>query len=154
LRRLHGKNKSKVYHVYKGEAGSGGTNPAKCGELLSFSFQKVGEMTSAFADILLRSVDRGLSVLGDSVRSSIYYHVERKHGLSRRDLAMKPGEFADALEGLFGAGTGTLVKMIVKELYLSVGLEPKERGDWKFSDYVAEANRIFKEQSRCSKGSA
>jgi len=67
---------------------------------------------------------------------------------------MKPGEFADALEGLFGAGTGTLVKMIVKELYLSVGLEPKERGDWKFSDYVAEANRIFKEQSRCSKGSA
>jgi len=111
-------------------------------------------MTNAFADVFLRSVDRGLSVLGDSVRASIYHHVERKHGLSRRDLATKPGEFADALEGLFGAGTGTLLKMIVKELYLSVGLEPREREDWKFSDYVAEASRIFKEQSRCSKGSS
>jgi len=109
---------------------------------------------SAFADVFLRSVDRGLSVLGDSVRSSIYYHVEKKHGLSRHDLTMKPGEFADALEGLFGAGTGTLLKMIVKELYLSVGLEPKEREDWKFSDYVAEANRIFEESSRRLQGPA
>ena len=110
-------------------------------------------MMSAFADVFLRSVDRGLSVLGDSVRSSVYYHIERKHGLSRRDLATKPGDFADALEGLFGAGTGILLKMIVKELYLSAGLELREREDWKFSDYVAEANRIFEEQSRCSQGS-
>jgi len=110
-------------------------------------------MMSAFADVFLRSVDRGLSVLGDSVRSSVYYHIERKHGLSRRHLATKPGDFADALEGLFGAGTGILLKMIVKELYLSAGLELREREDWKFSDYVAEANRIFEEQSGCSQGS-
>jgi len=109
---------------------------------------------STFADVFLRSLDRALSVLGDSVRSSIYHHLERKHGLSRRDLATRPGDFADALEGLFGAGARTLLKMIVKELCLSVGLDPKEREDWKFSDYIAEANRIFEEQSRYSQGSA
>jgi len=109
---------------------------------------------STFTDVFLRSVDKGLSVLGDSVRSSIYHHVERKHGLSRRDLAMKPGDFADALEDLFGTGAGTLLKAIVKELFLSVGLEPRERENWKFSDYITEANRIFEEQSRCSRGSA
>jgi len=101
---------------------------------------------SAFTDVLLRSIDKGLGILGDTVRPCIYFHLERSYKLRRHDLAIKPEAFADALKAMFGAEPNILLKQIVKELYLSVGLEPTEHQNWKFNDYVAEARRIFKEQ--------
>ena len=73
-----------------------------------------------FEKLLLESIDEALSSLGMSTKH-IYFHLEKNFKINKRDIPRKIGEFADALEEIFGPGARVLEIQIMKRLYQKVG---------------------------------
>lgn len=42
-----------------------------------------------FEQVLLESVDEAISILGESVRASIYFHLEKEFRIARQDIPNK-----------------------------------------------------------------
>ena len=108
-----------------------------------------------FQKLFLGSVDDAFSSLGDSAKQAIYFHLETKFKISRKDIPKSLDEFENGLEKIFGAGTRYLEILIMKKLYEN--MEPKtqivkwdENKEFRFSDYVRAAASTF---SKCEKKS-
>ena len=108
-----------------------------------------------FQKLFLESVDDAFSSLGDSAKQAIYFHLETKFKISRKDIPNSLDEFENGLEKIFGAGTRYLEILIMKKLYEN--MEPKkqivkwdENKEFRFSDYVRAAASTF---SKCEKKS-
>ena len=108
-----------------------------------------------FQKLFLESVDDAFSSLGDSAKQAIYFHLETKFKISRKDIPKSLDEFENGLEKIFGAGTRYLEILIMKKLYEN--MEPKkqimkwdENKEFRFSDYVRAAASTF---SKCEKKS-
>jgi hypothetical protein len=106
-----------------------------------------------FQKLFMESVDDAFSSLGDSARQAIYFHLETKFKISRKDIPNRLDEFENGLEKIFGAGTRYLEILIMRKLYEN--MEPKkkvvkwdESKEFRFSDYVRAAASTF---SKCSK---
>jgi hypothetical protein len=69
-----------------------------------------------FEDLLLDAIDQGLSVLGESSKISIYFHLEKSYGITRQDIPQKIEAFASAMEKLFGPGAKFIVTLVSKGL--------------------------------------
>lgn len=89
-----------------------------------------------FKRALRDAVDEGLSVLGESCKQTIYYHVERHYQIKREEICERVEAFDKALEGLFGAGSGVIRKLIAKSIYERLGLSFKEHWGWRLADYL------------------
>ena len=101
-----------------------------------------------FRKALLEAVDEGLLALGESVRPTIYWHLERRGSIRREEIPDRPGDFASALEGLISAGAKVLEKTIVKRLYSKLGLAFKEVEGYGFLDYVEDAKRQWQGKAK------
>jgi len=100
-----------------------------------------------FKCLLVKAVDESLNCLGDSVRYSIYFHLEYTFGIKREEIPKKPEIFADKLEELFKDGSCFIKKLILKRLYESVGLEFKRKENYSFSDYINEIKNLLTKQA-------
>jgi len=73
--------------------------------------------------ILTLAIERGLSCLGDSVTQVIFYNLEKRYLLRRKDLAKYPDRFVAALRDIFGSGAETIEKLIVQSIRDVTGLQ-------------------------------
>jgi len=100
----------------------------------------------SFERLLLKAIDDGLSSLGDSPKRVVYFYIEKKFNIKKRDIPNKIEEFVDALEKIFGFGAKFLEILIIRRLYEKVGqiFEWNERHtDLTFTEYVAAARQSY-----------
>jgi len=112
-----------------------------------------------FEYLLIRAVDEGLGCLGDSVKCSVYFHLENSFGLRKEEIPEKPENFSRNLAALFKDGSNYIEKLILKKLYENAGLEFEYREDYSFTDYINEIKRFLIEKNvkerrklKCEKG--
>ena len=75
----------------------------------------------SFEELLLESVDEGLSSLGETCKQAIYFHLEKEFKLNKRDIAFRIKDFAEAIENIFGVGAKVLEIRIMKNLFKNMG---------------------------------
>ncbi|MEM3731710.1 MAG: hypothetical protein QW667_07270 [Candidatus Bathyarchaeia archaeon] len=100
--------------------------------------------------ILLEAIEEGLSILGESSKHAILFHLEIMFKIRREDIPNNLTEFIKALEGIFGPGAAYLEKLIVKKLYEKLGLEFDDAENFGFLDHVnkVENHLLVRRKSR------
>ena len=103
-----------------------------------------------FNRLLLEAVDEGLSMLGESSKQAIYFHLEKRFDIKKQEIPNKIEVFANAIEKIFGLGANFLEILIMKRLYERLGRSFKFYGseDFTFTEYVAAARRSFMEKKK------
>lgn len=101
--------------------------------------------TKKFNTLLLSSIDESLASLGESAKQSIYFHIENKFNISRKEIPEKLEEFQTGLEKIFGVGARSIEILIMKNLYAKIGalLKMKKDGQLEFIEYVTAAKRSY-----------
>ncbi len=79
----------------------------------------------SFNKILLEAIDEALSSLGESVKTSIYFHLEETFNIKRREIPLRINDFSNALERIFGIGARHLEILFMKNLYAKIGVTSK-----------------------------
>jgi len=76
------------------------------------------------SDVLMCAVEQGLSSLGESVAQVIFYNIDKRYSLKRRDIVEKPNRFVEALQSIFGSGAETIQKLIIQSICAATGVDP------------------------------
>ena len=71
----------------------------------------------SFEELLLESVDEGLSSLGETCKQALHFHLEKNFKLNKRDIPFRIEEFTEAIENIFGVGAKILQIRIMKNLF-------------------------------------
>ena len=74
------------------------------------------------ADRLLDSIDRGLDTFGESVKDVIYWKLENKYHVKRKEIESEPDKFVSSLRDMFGIGSRTVEVKIAEQLRVSFGM--------------------------------
>ena len=107
-----------------------------------------------FEQILFEAIDETLSNLGESVKTSIYFHLEETFNIKRREIPLRINDFSNALERIFGIGARHLEILFMKNLHAKVdGLYEWEGPRWlvpemKFLEYVKLMKLCYEDQGR------
>ena len=107
----------------------------------------------AFQKLLLEAVDSALSSLGDSAKQSVYFHLEKKFDITRKEIPIRIEDFDHGLERIFGAGTRFLEVLIMKKLYEEMGskgriLTINQEKEFEFVNYVKAARSTYLRKNR------
>jgi hypothetical protein len=98
------------------------------------------ESETKFEEVLLEAIDEGLSLLGESSKQAIYFHLEKTFKMNRVDIPYRIEEFTDAIEKIFGTGAKILEIQIMKCLFNKVGYTfryyPRQKS-LTFTEYIA-----------------
>jgi len=100
----------------------------------------------SFERLLLNAIDEGLSALGESPKRVVYFYLEKKFSIKRREIPHKIEHFVEALEKIFGLGAKFLQILIIKQLYQKIekNLEwNEEQTDLTFTEYIMAARRSY-----------
>jgi hypothetical protein len=107
-----------------------------------------------FDQILLEAIDEALYGLGESVKTSIYFHLWDKFEIRATEIPHRLGEFSDALERIFSLGARQLEILFMKNLYSELTNVCKGPADCKwaipdltFEEYVHLMRQKFEETS-------
>ena len=109
--------------------------------------------THEFDIILLAAIDEAFSGLGEPVKKSIYFHLERDFHVSKQEIPSRIDDFTNALELIFGPGAKHLEILIMKSLCVKVNCSYKWQGpNWlvpnlTFKEYI-ELAKISHEEER------
>ena len=98
-----------------------------------------------FNYLLMEAIDEALSSLGESVKQSIYFHIEKKF-VARNEIPENMEDFQGGLEKIFGAGAHFIEILIMKNLHAKIGITfTIEAADkqLEFTDYVNAAKKSF-----------
>ena len=79
----------------------------------------------SFDEILLDAIDEALLSLGESVKTSIYFHLEDLFKITKEDVPNRLSDFSSALEQIFGLGARSLAILFMKNLHAKVGVTIK-----------------------------
>ncbi|MGB9914884.1 MAG: hypothetical protein ACPLIG_03880 [Candidatus Bathyarchaeales archaeon] len=102
-----------------------------------------------FDKLLLSAIDEALNSLGESVKQSIYFHIENKFNVARDTIPRNLEEFQGGLEKIFGTGARFIEILIMKNLHSKVGLPLKMEGEQlEFVKYVDAAREGFLKKHR------
>ena len=100
--------------------------------------------TSEFNKLLVSAIDEALNSLGESVKQSIYFHIEHNFKVPRDRIPENVVEFQGGLEKIFGAGAQYIEIMIMKNLHSKLGLPLKMKStQLEFAEYVDAAKNGF-----------
>jgi len=92
-----------------------------------------------FKKILLETIDESMvQVFGSTSTEVIYDYIEGNHDLRKEDIAENLEIFSSSLEKMFGFGATLLEKLVLKKLYMKLGLKYEEKEGYKFLDYIKE----------------
>jgi len=89
-----------------------------------------------FRKALLKAVDDGSLVIGESARDALLYHIERSFGIKREEIPERLEAFHEALERLLGEGATVVERLIAKNLSGRLGLDFEEHENLTLIDYV------------------
>lgn len=91
----------------------------------------------SFEQILLEAIDEALSSLGESVKKSIYFHVENSFNIKRQEIPQKIDAFSKALEQIFGPGARHLEISFMKSLHAKIKVTCKwPEYEWPLSKWI------------------
>ena len=105
-----------------------------------------------FEVVLLETLDEALSTLGETVKKTIYFHLQHKFLIARQEIPYKIDDFSDAIEQIFGSGARTLEILIMTKLHQKIRSRYRWEGpNWlvpelTFSQYV-ELMKLFYEDN-------
>jgi hypothetical protein len=103
---------------------------------------------SEFDKLLVNVIDEALSSLGESVKQSIYFHIENKFHVARNDIPENLEEFQGGLEKIFGTGARFIEILIMKNLHKKIGLPLKMKSEqFEFVEYIGVAKKGFLEKA-------
>lgn len=102
-----------------------------------------------FDVLLLEAIDEALSVLGDSIMQTVYFHVERSFHIEKHEIPYRLDAFREAVENIFGVGANFIEILIMKKLHEKVDAQFRWNESERFGlvQYVAEAKRVFKKKN-------
>ena len=101
-----------------------------------------------FDKLLLNAIDEALNSLGESVKQSIYFHIENKFSVARNEIPENLVEFQRGLEKIFGTGAQFIEILIMKNLHSKIGRPLKiESGPLEFVKYVDTVKEGFLKKS-------
>ena len=92
-----------------------------------------------FEELLQEAIDEGLSLLGESAKQVVYFHLEKTFKMNRLDIPYRIEEFIDAINRIFGTGAKILEIQIMKCLFKKAGCRIKhypERNGLEFAEYL------------------
>jgi hypothetical protein len=97
-----------------------------------------------FNELLLEAIDEALNSLGESVKQSIYFHIENKF-VPKKDIPENIKDFQGGLEKIFGAGAQFIEILIMKNLHAKIGITLTVESDnpLEFVNYVNAAKQSF-----------
>lgn len=102
-----------------------------------------------FNKLLLSAIDEALNSLGESVKQSIYFHIENKFSVIRNEIPENLAEFQGGLEKIFGTGAQFIEILIMKNLHSKIGLPLiMESERLEFVKYVDVAKEGFLKKPR------
>jgi hypothetical protein len=107
-----------------------------------------------FEDVLLETLDEALSTLGETVKKSIYFHLQREFLIAKQDIPYKINDFSDALEQIFGSGARTLEILIMTKLHQKIRSRYRWEGpNWlvpelTFSQYVELLKSFYEDNGK------
>ena len=81
---------------------------------------KKPKQVKSFDQVLLEAIDEALSSLGESVKTSIYFHLEDLFKINRSEIPNSLSDFSSALEQIFGLGARSLEILFMKNLHAKV----------------------------------
>jgi len=93
------------------------------------------------------SLDEGLGTFGESVRQTIYYHVEKRYQVKPESVPERIETFHEALKGLLDEGSKVVEKLIAQKLYGALGLNFTEREHWTIVEYFSDAKSKKKSET-------
>jgi hypothetical protein len=100
--------------------------------------------TNEFNKLLVSAIDEALTSLGESVKQSIYFHIEHNFKVPRDRIPENVVEFQGGLEKIFGAGAQYIEIIIMKNLHSKIGLPLKMKSkQLEFAEYVDAAKEGF-----------
>jgi len=102
----------------------------------------------AFDELLLTAIDEALISLGESVKQSIYFHMETKFCVPRQDIPDNLNQFQAGLEKIFGVGARFIEILIMKNLHAKIGqpLEIENESSLEFVEYMSAVEHNFLKQ--------
>jgi len=95
-------------------------------------------------NILMVAVERGLSVLGESIAHVIFYHMDKKYSLKKHEIFEKPDRFVEVLQDMFGSGAATLENLIIQSICSTIGLNPSTLNTLTLSQCIRDAEMAVK----------
>lgn len=102
-----------------------------------------------FEAMLLEALDEVLeSILGESGKEVVYYHLQNSYGIRREDVPEKPEVFAECLNRIFGFGAKIIEDAIIKSLCsrLKTGCEGIKNA--KFADFLKVLKEMAKKEQQ------
>jgi hypothetical protein len=78
-----------------------------------------------FDDILLETIDETLSVLGEPVKSAVYFHLQTNFNISKNEIPKKITEFSDIIHKIFGSGAGRFEIKLMKTFHSKIDVNVK-----------------------------
>ena len=92
-----------------------------------------------FENILLESIDEGLSCLGEHAKEAVYQHLKNKYALNKQDIPYIIEDFTDAIEDIFQAAAKLIEIKIMKILFTKIGdvnVPIDNPENWEFTNYI------------------
>ena len=107
-----------------------------------------------FDVLLLEAIDEALSVLGDSIMQTVYFHVEKSFHIKKHEIPHRLGAFTKAIESIFGVGANFIEISIMKKLHKKIDayFRWNESEEFGLARYVSEAKRVFQEKNMIKTG--
>jgi hypothetical protein len=98
---------------------------------------------------VLEALDEGLkSILGESGKKIVYFHLQNSHGLRREEILEKPELLNECLNMLFGYGAKVIENAILKTLSFKLKIKYKEK-NVKFAEYIKDITKKGKQFNNC-----
>lgn len=115
--------------------------------------QRLARKRKAFEKLLTEAVDEALTSLGESAKQAIYFHLENKFKIAKKDIPYRLEDFADGLEKIFGLGAHFIEILIMKSLFEEIGqpLKWNQSKELVFVEYVAAAKQSFLKREKEAK---
>ena len=114
----------------------------------------IHQKTTNFEELLIQSIDEGLSVIGESAKKVVYAYLEKTFKMNRLDIPHRIEEFTKAIESIFGNGAKIFEIQIMKSLFNKVGYTVKQYSGQKnltFIEYIAAIKREQKNHTNTNK---
>lgn len=105
---------------------------------------------NCFSKILLSAVEESLSLLGESPKQAILFHLENSFNLKKEKIPTNITEFSKALEGIFGPGASYLEKLILRSLYEKLGLKFEDAANLDFLQCINNLKEHILSKGECA----
>ena len=109
---------------------------------------------SRFEEILIDSIDEAFSSLGEKVKNVLFFQLENKFKLTKKEIPNKIQDFSDALEKIFGLAAKNLEILIMKKLHQKITCSYRWQGpnwlvpDVTFREYVELLRVSFEDENK------